>query len=666
MKSKKRNTRQKGDTRRRRNTRRRRKTRQKRNTRRRRKTRQKRNTRQKKRKQHGGGGQKCQHEGGCDNICCVWPPTPEQSGCWGGKTQRGWWSPGRILDEPKDEWRITKAYREVKERVGWSLMENQERGEPAFIRGVMNPLKKYKNLELQKYLCPKHNHDTRGTDVSMGSEVSLTSDDSMEYAASLTDDSMESAASLTDVSMDSEVSLTDDSMETADSMDARPKEESLRDRVIDILRTGKVYDLYDVELAALEYPYTQGHSLYKTQLKMDWSGAKTGEFTIENIELTFQLEKIGSGSAADVYKFKLGDEVLPVVLKRFKHADPLVRAEDIRPEGFFSIVFSQIDEFKVKLYTEGEGRNNNCGIMQSYYVSNNGQPAKTREKFMILEYGDDITLDLAKWARFFSRRENTSEYQRLSAKILYQIADQIMCLENFGAFHFDIKFGNIVVVQSKESAMLIDLGGISYHCETFNGAIEGRNIDFTRCEGKPQENFGLFGSTIVESQTDKGVNPMLGKTGFENMDEGASEFISSLAPIFIEGGGKGLLVLKTRDEAIAFNLFCLSLFAIEFISIGCDSWTTDVGRNYNGLCWRGYRSRRIQVAIPETFATEKETLETEMENWNSYPIMKSLAKIFIDNMTLFGTVGSSREIIALYKELNGLSGIVLALEEIVR
>ena len=650
MKSKKRNTRQKGDTRRRRNTR------QKRNTRRRRKTRQKRNTRQKKRKQHGGGGQKCQHEGGCDNICCVWPQTLT-NGCWGGKTQRGWWSPGRILDEPKDEWGITKAFREVKESVGWTLMENQERGEPAFIRGVMNPLKKYKNLELQKYLCPKHNHDTRGTDVSMEPEVSLT-DVSMEYAASLTDDSMES-----DVSMEPGVSLTDVSMEYADSMDARPKEESLRDRVIDILRTGKVYDLYDVELAPVEYPYTQGHSLYKTQFKMEWGGF--GEFTIENIELTFQLEKIGSGTSADVYKFKLGDEVFPVVLKRFKHAEPLVRAEDIRPEGFFSIVFSQIDEFKVKLYTKGEGRNNNCGIMQSYYVPNNGQPAKTREKFMILEYGDDITLDLAKWARFFSRRENTSEYQRLSAKILYQIADQIMCLEHFGAFHFDIKFGNIVVVQSKESAMLIDLGGISYHCETFNGAIEGRNIDFTRCEGKPQENFGLFGSTIVESQTDKGVNPMLGKTGFENMDEGTSKFISSLAPIFIEGGGKGLLVLKTRDEAIAFNLFCLSLFAIEFISIGCDSWTTDVGRNHSGLCWRGYRSRRIQVAIPETFVDEKEILETEMENWNSYPIMKSLAKIFIDNIKLFGTVGSSRAIIAKYDELNGLSGIVLALEEIV-
>jgi hypothetical protein len=477
---------------------------------------------------------------------------------------------------------------------------------------------------------------------------------------------MEPEVSLTDGSMESDVSLTDGSMEYADSMDARSKEESLRDRVIGILRTGKVYDLYDVELAALGYPYNQGHSLYKTQLKMDWSGAKTGEFTIENIELNFQLEKIGSGSAADVYKFKLGDEVLPVVLKRFTHAEPLTRAEDVRPEGFFSIVFSQIDEFKVKLYTEGEGRNNNCGIMQSYYVTNYGQPAKTREKFMILEYGDDTTLELAKWAGFSPRREYTSEYQRLSAKILYQIADQIMCLENFGAFHFDIKFGNIVVVHSKESAMLIDLGGISYHCETFNGAIEGRNIDFTRCEGKPQENLGRFGSTIVESQTDKGVNPMLGKTGFENMDEGTSKFISSLSPLFIEGGGEGQLVLKTRDEAIAFNLFCLSLFAIEFISIGCDSWTTDVGRNYNGLCWRGYRSRRIQVAIPETFATEKETLETEMENWNSYPIMKSLAKIFIDNMTLFGTVGSSRAIIALYKELNGLSGIVLALEEIVR
>ena len=100
-------------------------------------------------------------------------------------------------------------------------------------------------------------------------------------------------------------------------------------------------------------------------------------------------------------------------------------------------------------------------------------------QFMLLESGPSgshTVMDLNYWIHKKEIMElPLRDYVVLATKILWQIISQIICLQKYGVFFFDIKSPNILVIHDGEydiRVIMIDTGGFIYHVPTLLGAIE--------------------------------------------------------------------------------------------------------------------------------------------------------------------------------------------------
>ena len=383
------------------------------------------------------------------------------------------------------------------------------------------------------------------------------------------------------------------------SAGARPRKVSLED----ILKSGKVY-----KLEKIKYDYDYDAEPESMTIKMG----------TETVTLTRDVN-IYKGDNTEIYKLKLGVNEIPVILKIIM-GDP---EEPDLSESFFSKVFRHIPDFNDE-WVEGDGGEfRNCGVVQSYYAG-----SLWEEQHMLLETGLTVgkgksVMDLNKWI-LINKDIPLEQYVILSTKILWQIIGQIVCLQEYGAFFFDIKSANILVIQSGDwdvRALLIDTGGTIYHVPTFEAKINTL----------PNPNKEVIQKVLKD-------HSVVGSGYLYIKNNSTDEFPSSMAPLFL-GATEGGVVSPTNLEAgHIFNIFSVSLLANELV---CRDRNEKGGKmtrrsrsNFKGLYWRGYND---QGKKPKE--VEKTKLLEYLVEFEASIVFGELITLFLKNWEYFRGLG---------------------------
>ena len=383
------------------------------------------------------------------------------------------------------------------------------------------------------------------------------------------------------------------------SAGARPRKVSLED----ILKSGKVY-----KLEKIKYDYDYDAEPESMTIKMG----------TETVTLTRGVN-IYKGDNTEIYKLKLGVNEIPVILKIIM-GDP---EEPDLSESFFSKVFRHIPDFNDEWVEGVEGEIRNCGVVQSYYAG-----SLWEEQHMLLETGSTVgkgksVMDLNKWI-LINKDIPLEQYVILSTKILWQIIGQIVCLQEYGAFFFDIKSANILVIQSGDwdvRALLIDTGGTIYHVPTFKAKINTL----------PNPNKEVIQKVLKE-------HSVVGSGYLYIKNNSTDEFPSSMAPLFL-GATEGGVVSPTNLEAgHIFNIFSVSLLANELV---CRDRNEKGGKmtrrsrsNFKGLYWRGYND---QGKKPKE--VEKTKLLEYLVEFEASIVFGELITLFLKNWEYFRGLG---------------------------
>jgi hypothetical protein len=383
------------------------------------------------------------------------------------------------------------------------------------------------------------------------------------------------------------------------SAEPRPRKVSLED----ILKSGKVYKLENIK-----YDYDYDADPETMTIKMG----------TETVTLTRDVN-IYKGDNTEIYKLKLGVNEIPVILKIIM-GDP---EEPDLSESFFSKVFRHIPDFNDE-WVEGDGGEfRNCGVVQSYYAG-----SLWEEQHMLLETGLTVgkgksVMDLNKWI-LINKDIPLEQYVILSTKILWQIIGQIVCLQEYGAFFFDIKSANILVIQSGDwdvRALLIDTGGTIYHVPTFEAKINTL----------PNPNKEVIQKVLKD-------HSVVGSGYLYIKNNSTDEFPSSMAPLFL-GATEGGVVSPTNLEAgHIFNIFSVSLLANELV---CRDRNEEGGKmtrrsrsNFKGLYWRGYND---QGKKPKE--VEKTKLLEYLVEFEASIVFGELITLFLKNWEYFRGLG---------------------------
>lgn len=385
------------------------------------------------------------------------------------------------------------------------------------------------------------------------------------------------------------------------SAGARPRKVSLED----ILKSGKVY-----KLEKIKYDYDYDAEPETMTIKMG----------TETVTLTRGVN-IYKGDNTEIYKLKLGVNEIPVILKIIM-GDP---EEPDLSESFFSKVFRHIPDFNDEWVEGVEGELRNCGVVQSYYAG-----SLWEEQHMLLETGSTVgkgksVMDLNKWI-LVNKDIPLEQYVILSTKILWQIIGQIVCLQEYGAFFFDIKSANILVIQSGDwdvRALLIDTGGTIYHVPTFKAKINTL----------PNPNKEVIQGVLKD-------HSVVGSGYLYIKNNSTDEFPSSMAPLFL-GATEGGVVSPTNLEAgHIFNIFSVSLLANELV---CRDRNEKGGKmtrrsrsNFKGLYWRGYND---QGKKPEE--VEKTKLLEYLVEFEASTVFGELITLFLKNWEYFRGIGDA-------------------------
>ena len=380
---------------------------------------------------------------------------------------------------------------------------------------------------------------------------------------------------------------------------ARPRKVSLED----ILKSGKVY-----KLEKIKYDYDYDAEPETMTINMG----------TETVTLTRGVN-IYKGDNTEIYKLKLGVNEIPVILKIIM-GDP---EEPDLSESFFSKVFRHIPDFNDEWVEGVEGEFRNCGVVQSYYAG-----SLWEEQHMLLETGSTVgvgksVMDLNKWI-LVNKDIPLEQYVILSTKILWQIIGQIVCLQEYGAFFFDIKSANILVIQSGDwdvRALLIDTGGTIYHVPTFKAKINTL----------PNPNKEVIQGVLKD-------HSVVGSGYLYIKNNSTDEFPSSMAPLFL-GATEGGVVSPTNLEAgHIFNIFSVSLLANELV---CRDRNEEGGKmtrrsrsNFKGLYWRGYND---QGKKPEE--VEKTKLLEYLVEFEASTVFGELITLFLKNWEYFRGLG---------------------------
>ena len=385
------------------------------------------------------------------------------------------------------------------------------------------------------------------------------------------------------------------------SAGARPRKVSLED----ILKSGKVY-----KLEKIKYDYDYDAEPETMTIKMG----------TETVTLTRGVN-IYKGDNTEIYKLKLGVNEIPVILK-------IIMGDAEEPdlsESFFSKVFRHIPDFNDEWVEGVEGELRNCGVVQSYYAG-----SLWEEQHMLLETGSTVgkgksVMDLNKWI-LVNKDIPLEQYVILSTKILWQIIGQIVCLQEYGAFFFDIKSANILVIQSGDwdvRALLIDTGGTIYHVPTFKAKINTL----------PNPNKEVIQGVLKD-------HSVVGSGYLYIKNNSTDEFPSSMAPLFL-GATEGGVVSPTNLEAgHIFNIFSVSLLANELV---CRDRNEKGGKmtrrsrsNFKGLYWRGYND---QGKKPEE--VEKTKLLEYLVEFEASTVFGELITLFLKNWEYFRGIGDA-------------------------
>ena len=373
----------------------------------------------------------------------------------------------------------------------------------------------------------------------------------------------------------------------------------------DILKSGKVY-----KLEKIKYDYDYDAEPENMTIKMG----------TETVTLTRGVN-IYKGDNTQIYKLKLGVNEIPVILKIIM-GDP---EEPDLSESFFSKVFRHIPDFNDEWVEGVEGELRNCGVVQSYYAG-----SLWEEQHMLLETGSTVgkgksVMDLNKWI-LVNKDIPLEQYVILSTKILWQIIGQIVCLQEYGAFFFDIKSANILVIQSGDwdvRALLIDTGGIIYHVPTFKAKINTL----------PNPNKEVIQKVLKD-------HSVVGSGYLYIKNNSTDEFPSSMAPLFL-GATKGGEVSPTKlEEGHIFNIFSVSLLANELVCRDRNEEGGEMTRrsrsNFKGLYWRGYNE---QGKKPEE--VEKTKLLEYLVEFEASTVFGELITLFLKNWEYFRGIGDA-------------------------
>jgi len=334
-----------------------------------------------------------------------------------------------------------------------------------------------------------------------------------------------------------------------------------------------------------------------------------------------------------VFSLSIDDRGIPVVLKQLKVPD--------RGEEFFSKVFCHVPEFQTeRIVDPTRDSRTNCGIVQSYHTSHEG------EHYMFLESGaGDVSTatDLHEW---ITNNESSDDYMKKANSILAQTTSQLLCLQSYGVYFFDIKATNILIIDNSENvdfpvrALLIDVGGMIYYMDTLTTAIEDLETEVV-IQIKDESIKGNAGDTP------RGVGFYLDRYHrFVKMkDLTFSEFPSSYCPLFMDGGESGVVNPRDITEANLFHILAVSLIASELICKGTGSrddptrhtivggvlFTDEI--NFTGLGWRGYDIQRLPIPHEsELTVLQEKLLALKGSEWHKWkPMFRRLITDFIDN-----------------------------------
>lgn len=382
---------------------------------------------------------------------------------------------------------------------------------------------------------------------------------------------------------------------------ARPRKVSLED----ILKSGKVY-----KLEKIKYDYDYDAEPESMTIKMG----------TETVTLTRGVN-IYKGDNTEIYKLKLGVNEIPVILKIIM-GDP---EEPDLSESFFSKVFRHIPDFNDEWVEGVEGEIRNCGVVQSYYAG-----SLWEEQHMLLETGSTVgkgksVMDLNKWI-LVNKDIPLEQYVILSTKILWQIIGQIVCLQEYGAFFFDIKSANILVIQSGDwdvRALLIDTGGTIYHVPTFKAKINTL----------PNPNKEVIQGVLKD-------HSVVGSGYLYIKNNSTDEFPSSMAPLFLGATEGGVVSPTNLESGHIFNIFSVSLLANELV---CRDRNEKGGKmtrrsrsNFKGLYWRGYND---QGKKPEE--VEKTKLLEYLVEFEASTVFGELITLFLKNWEYFRGIGDA-------------------------
>ncbi len=365
-------------------------------------------------------------------------------------------------------------------------------------------------------------------------------------------------------------------------------------RLVEILRSGKVYELQTL-----------------VNLDITFNGRNI-RFVYDDISLGHtEIEVMGDaiiaqGGTSRVYSLKVDDRKIPVVLKQMDRED--------MGEEFFSKVFRHVPEFQTETVVNSTtDSRTNCGIVQSYYLT------QGRYHYMLLESGagdSSTSKDLHKW---ITDNEGEDDYMVKANSILAQTTSQLLCLQSYGVYFFDIKTANILIIENSENghlpvrALFIDVGGMIYHIPTLKAAIEALEPEVV----------SQIKAEIITGDIPRGVGYYLTRYHrFLNMKNLTfCGFPSSYCPLFMDGGESGVVNPRDITEANLFHILAISLIANEIICKGKGKGSSDdptrhgigiVGgvltrlsdaKNFRGLGWRGYN---IQWSVPRFGPTPAE------------------------------------------------------------
>ena len=393
--------------------------------------------------------------------------------------------------------------------------------------------------------------------------------------------------------------------------------------VLKILRSGKVYNLRDIEFK-IEWPLLE--------IKMDG----------ETVRIAISAYLINR-EFADILNLELvsdeeSPEKLPLVLK-------IIKDEQAVQEIFFSKIFSLIPCFREYM---GDSIRNCAGIMQSKYLGKRyigTQDEGYEVHCMLLESGIDhnpaedslpetpsSAMNLGEWIRK-NKDIDEEEYVVLANKIIFEIISQVFCLQEYGVFHVDIASKKIVVLQEGDNirVMLIDTGGFVYHIPTFKSKIENES------DGIP-EKINRSIDTFMSIHVGRDNNNIMSEQNYvwPRFNIIRNKFPSSLCPLFfippddpeddLTEVEVGFFSPLSLEDGLNFNIFAVSLLANE---IACRSEDSH-GQNFNGLCWRGYSDTR-----PPPEETEETEIELLREKTLRSSLYVELIDLFLKNMDVW-------------------------------